>query len=148
MGRIAVVVIALAGWIVVSACGDKQESAGAAIVRQLDQVDKRQWGRQWNELHPLQQAFIPRELFITCAQQSSTRLQIRGTKVLETYRESVPVPGTDQQVQATAVTVEYTATSGGPAQTVRTTFHVERLDGTWRWIRAADPEPFKNGACP
>ena len=137
----------LACTLLLAACGggdDSGGSAGDAVIQQMQQLSRGQMGRQWDDLHPAQQALIPRDHFVQCG---GIEVNIDGTKVIETYEEEVLIPGTDQRVQSTAVTVEMTFSSGEAKRTQTQTFHEILVDDEWRWI-VADPAAYADGQCP
>ena len=112
--------------------------------RQFDYINKGQWGREWDELHPAQQELVPRDLFIQCAPAG---LEVQVTDVLETYEEDVVIDGTDQSVRATALTVEFKSGQDPLANSDIDTFHEVVVAGEWRWIMA-DVEGYRRGQCP
>ena len=130
-----------------AACGGgddspSQETASDAIVRQLQLLSDGDAGALWDELHPAQQAFVPRDLYIRCADEQS--IELSDIKALRERAEpSLAIAGTNLTVPATAVTVEFTF--AGTKQTE--TFHEVDVDGRWRWV-LSDPEPYVRGECP
>jgi hypothetical protein len=155
MGRCHVFVLgvhAVAVAIAISACGGgggggDSNSAEAAVRRQFDFVDKGQWGRQWEELHPAQQAFVPRERFVECADERLSGMDIVSVKVLETFEEESLIPGTDMSVPSTALTVEVEFKQGLLHNKDTDTVHVFLVDGEWRWV-TSDADAYKRGECP
>lgn len=138
-----------------AACGAEETAstssrggtAAAAVVRQLGYVDREEFGRQWDELHPAQQAFVPRGLFVRCAEAALGGLAIGTVKVLETTTETVEIEGTDQRVEASAVSVEFPLTQSGTQVTLKNTYREALVDGNWRWLMVG-VEPYKQGMCP
>ena len=106
-------------------------SAEDAVRRQFDYMDRGQWGRRWDEMHPAQQDLITRELFVKC---SPVGLETKINRVIETYEDDVLITGTDLTIRATAVTVEFEFTQGIIADSDVDTFFVTVVDGSWRWI--------------
>jgi hypothetical protein len=99
-------------------------------------------GALWDELHPAQQAIVPRDLYIRCASEQS--IELSNIKALRERAEpSLAIDGTNLTVPATAVTVEFTF--AGTKQTE--TFHEVDVEGRWRWV-LSDPEPYTKGECP
>lgn len=122
--------------------GNGGETASEAIVRHLRLLSDGDAGALWDELHPAQQAIVPRDLYIRCAEQQSIELSnIRALR--ERPEPSLSIDGTNLTVPATAVTVEFTF--AGTKQTE--TFHEVDVDGRWRWV-LSDPEPYVRGECP
>lgn len=135
-----------------AACGDDDGggpgSAGDYITHLLSLVDKRQFGPEWDSLHPAQQALVPREKYIACS--TDARLPgVSGTDVLETYSEAVEIPGTTQLVDSTAVTVNIHETQGALKHDAKQTFHAVLLDGSWRWfLPDSAVSAYAAGRCP
>lgn len=122
-----------------------KESAADALKRQIGFLTKDQTGRAYEELHPLQQAFITKELYMECAGASG--LTIRGVDVKETYEEEITIPGTATKATSTAITVGIKAEVGGGERTETTTFHEYLVDGHWRFsVTGADD--YEAGRCP
>lgn len=129
-------------------CGrDGGGSAGDAVKRQLDYVDKGQYGRQWDELHPVQQAMVPRELFVRCLEESLGGRRVPDIQVVSQFQEDRPLAGTSETVKGTAVTVRYPPNASGQRREDRETFYQVKVDGTWRWVMR-DPSAYQQGRCP
>lgn len=122
------------------------ESAGDAVTRQLNLLSNKQFGPEWDELHPAQQALIPRDAYIQCGAKGNLPA-ISDVSVTTTYNEAVTIPGTQQKADSTAVTVKLTARLGAQTQQLTQTFHEFVVDGHWRWT-VADPSLYANGKCP
>lgn len=146
--------IALA-FVLLTACGggggdgDKPGLDGSpesAIKDLFEMVDKEQWGREWENLHPEQQKFISRAKFIECAEASDLP-SLDSVKVLEVYDEPTDIPGTGLSADSKAVTVELKLSRGLLKNETRDTFHLIDVDGRWRWV-VSDPQPYKDGKCP
>lgn len=125
-----------------------QKAAGEAMARLLQYVSDGQYGREWDELHPLQQAFVPKALFVRCAAERLAGIDVTDIKVKETFLERTDVPGTDvMDAQSVAVTIAYVAQAGERKEPSTDTFHAYYVDGRWRWA-VNDDVPYKNGECP
>lgn len=122
------------------------ESAGDAVKRLLGFVDKRQFGPEWDELHPLQQATVNRDLYMKCAVAADFP-NVSNIKVTDTYTEDIAIPGTTTKAPSTAVSVTYTLSHGTDQRIDKATFHEIAVDGHWRWI-LSDPTPYVSGKCP
>lgn len=128
-----------------AACGGGgDESAGDAFKRQMGFVDKGQWSRSYDELHPEQQKLISREAFLSCGAKRSSA-QILEVKILETYPEDYLILGTGITAPSTAVTASLKVKSGSQEQEVKRTVHEFKIDGKWRWVD--DPAYYANGKC-
>lgn len=111
-----------------SAAADPKEPAGDAVKRQLGQVDKGQFGPEWDELHPVQQALVPHDLYIQCSQKAGIP-QVDNIKVPDTYQEDLTIPGTTVKAPSTAVSVSYTVHQGATSANSKATFHEFSVDG-------------------
>lgn len=131
------------------ASGPKEgEAAEDAMKRQFGYLDKGQLGKEWDELHPGQQASVPKEKFISC--RSGRSIDISSLEVLETYEEPIDLPGVPEK-SSTAVTVKLKGNFGllGTEQETTDTFHEIMHDGAWRWvIPEEDVKAYERGACP
>lgn len=128
------------------ACGSgASNSADDAVRRQFGYLDKGQWGLQWEEMHPAQQAIVTRECFISDSAEEKTGIEIEVRKILETYEEDIEIPGTDLLVPSTAVTLKLEVRQGLLSDTITETFHEVLVDGDWRWL-SSNPERI-SGAC-
>jgi hypothetical protein len=111
------------------------ESAGVFLKRILLEEGRGQYGREYDSLHPGQQKFVSKTLFIACEQElvsSSTSQPIAAVKIDEIYEEPIDVPGvTSKPLPAKAVTMTLTGSSGA---TSTRTQHAISVDGQWRWI--------------
>jgi hypothetical protein len=125
---------------------DRRRAAQDALRRQFDHIDKGQWGLQWEELHPAQQAIVPKDQFIRCSQQRGG-FRIESLDVLESVEERVTIPGTSVQADSVAITVQVKASMGGTKEDFKRTSHEFEVGGQWRWM-ISDPEPYKAGRCP
>lgn len=123
--------------------GDKEggDSPDAAILRLFDQLDKGQWGRQWEDLHPAHQAVVSRDSFIACA--SEVQIDLDSVEVLEVYDEPVSVEGASLPSKAVTVRLE-----AGPSSDEQT-FHLLDVEGEWRWVMSDDAlTAYRAGECP
>jgi hypothetical protein len=127
------------------------EDLGDFYLRRIDYEFKGQFGRSWDELHPGQQALVPREKYEECRDTASDEfagVDFKGLKVVETYKDPIDVLGVPEKT-STAVTVRITVADSQDQQTVTDTFHAVAVDGEWKWILPpADVRAFKQGNCP
>lgn len=126
---------------VLAGCGGSggkfdDEPAAQAMRRQFDYIAKGQDGRRWDELHPAQQALIPRERFLDCNEADS--VEIERVEVLEVFDEQTSIPGTDRTVASRAITVRVKASAGLLSDEFTDTFHEVEVDGAWRWVMSPD----------
>lgn len=137
--------VALVLIVILAACGgggDSDNGAGDAAVNQYEMAIRDQWGRVWDELHPAQQAVVPRDLYDEC--QSQTRMQDFDISVDETFEETIDVAELGE-VETTAVTLEFD--NGETSQFV--TSHLIEVDGEWKWILPSEAvASFASGECP
>ncbi len=122
-------------------------TAGEALELVIDYVSKGQFGRQWEGLHPAQQEFIPKELYVLCRDEAAAGVDVKSVKVLETFEEDSPIPGTELVLPSAAITAEVAYKQGLFSDTDTDTFHLFLVDGVWRWVDP-DPDPYKSGECP
>jgi hypothetical protein len=123
------------------------ESAEAAFRRLLDYASKGQYGRQWDDLHPAQQAFVNRDLFVRCYSEKLGGLDVTRINVVDTFQEEQSVPGTDVRQVTTGISAEVTYRRDGQESTSTDTYHEYLVDGRWRWA-LSDPDAYKRGECP
>ena len=121
-------------------------SPESAVKELFEMIDKQQWGRHWESIHPEQQKFIPKAKFVECAEASDLP-RIDSVKVLEVYDEPTDIPGTGLSADSKALTVELKVSQGLLKNESRDTFHLIAVDGRWRWI-VSDLQPYKDGKCP
>jgi hypothetical protein len=122
------------------------ESAESALRRQFDELNKGQFGKEWDELHPAQQAIISREHYIECGAKANLPT-VDSADVIETYQEDVTIPGTSVKASSIALTVKLELSLGLLKNEATDTYHEVQVDGVWRWALAA-PEGYANGNCP
>lgn len=143
--RIAVMILALSAAAVFAACGggsDKPKSgegAADAAKRQTRFLNDGQFGNQWDELHPGQQADVPRERYVNCARGLP---HSAGTiDILETHDEAIDIAAVPERTSTTVVL----RTGDGASTTAREV----RVGDRWRWTLASSAyEGFKAGGCP
>jgi hypothetical protein len=114
----------------VSSSGQTAADAAIALIQLFDQD---QWGPAWDLLHPAQQAVMTREAWTTCAPKANIPV-LNDLKVLSSFEENIPIPGTGASGTSVAVIVQFTATSGDKTTTSSVTRHMFLVDGQWRWI--------------
>jgi hypothetical protein len=103
--------------------------AEAALRTQIQQLSDGQFGRMYDSLHPAQQALISRDKFVTCYEDQAPGGDITDVKVKDRYTESIEIPGTQQHVQAVALTTSYKLGTFSNTET----FHEVTVDGRWTW---------------
>lgn len=125
------------------------EDVKDAVKRHFDQIDKGQYAREWDELHPLQQAFIPRDRWTACRPKDFIGLTTKLDKLIEEYQEPHDIPGTGVSAPSTAVTVQVTLEFGGEKLTQKHTVHHFLVDGRWRHTVTEEvAQAYKTGTCP
>lgn len=119
-----------------AACGGGSgPDAKTATVDWLKSFRDGQYGRNFDALVPEQQALFTRDGYVACASKAPVKLTSSTSfRPVETYRETITLPGTSTTAETTAVTVEIVTDAGAQ----RVTTHAMRLDGTWR-IVLTDP---------
>jgi hypothetical protein len=127
------------------------EDLGDFFTRRLDYEVKGQFGRSWDELHPGQQALVPRTKYEECRDEVSEQfvgVELESLRVIETYDDPIDALGVPEKT-STAVTVEVEVTQGSDSETFTDTFHAIAVDGRWVWVLPpADVRAFRNGVCP
>lgn len=121
------------------------------------------WRWAWTTLHPAQQRFVDRELFIDCHAQkrrdgpSEPPPQLR---FVESHFEFIRIPGTAVRTRALAVSMKLTSghrpsssMSGMTAYAVRLTRGWGGWEGgwrgAWRWLLTQEEAgAYKSGRCP
>ena len=129
------------------ACGGGNgEASGAvdAFEGFIEHINRGQYGRAWDNLHPAQQTIVTREDYIQCRGDDSFEIEI--IEILEEYDEEVPIAGTDLVVASTAITAEVRISSGLFEDTSMDTIHQILVDGEWRWI-LSDPNDYDPETC-
>ncbi|MDP9236017.1 MAG: hypothetical protein M3P30_01230 [Chloroflexota bacterium] len=121
------------------------ESAGDALKRQLGYQSKGQYGPEWDELHPAQQAIVDRTRFGECFQAAGgASLEYGNITIVETYADALSLQTVPDKT-STAVTFRYTQNG----KTVTDTRHEILVDGKWRWFLTDAPAlAMKAGHCP
>ena len=122
--------------------------AESAVLRQFDYVDKGQWGKEWEELHPAQQAIVTKSAFVACNSEVNPDLDV---EVLESYEESIAMPeiGIADTVAVTVRIKGNVGVFGLPSETTDT-FHEILVDGEWRWVlqQQSTLDAYAAGICP
>lgn len=124
------------------ACGnsDSTESAGDAVLRQLDFASKGQYGRMWEELHPAHQALVSRDRFDECANE----IEVPDLRIVEVYDEPIDVYAIPEKTSK-AVTFSYKSGDGRSTETL----HQVMVDGAWRWVFSTEAaRAYEAGDCP
>ena len=99
-------------------------------------------------LVPSQQQVVSRDRYITCQGQFLRGAQVQLDKVVQTYDETVHVPGTNESLPSTALTVMVTAAQGTVKQSATLTLHEFAIEGEWRWsLDQAQMDAFRAGGC-
>lgn len=116
--------------------------AAAAMKQQFTMLSEGQLGLEWNQLHPAQQALIPKAHYVECGSTTAGHA-FTGFKVKDAYWEVATIPGTDVTARTLALTVTYSL-DGVEATS---TFHEIKVGRRWRWA-VASPAAFAGGDCP
>lgn len=140
---VAAVVIAIAGVVFFTqrgSSGPDTSKPDGALLHQFDLLKKGQYGRAYDEIVPTQQALFTREQYISCLTKQHPI--VGGVTIKEIFTEHVAIPGTDQQLDSTAVTAEIEGLFGKNTQT----FHEFNINGQWRFS-VTDVDEARNGTC-
>lgn len=142
--RLALALFLLAG---VFACGggdgdQSDDPAADRILQTLAYIDDGQFGRAWEDLHPAHQELVNRDHYVSCAEQSGS-VGIEDVEVVESYPETVTLPGTDETADTMAVTVKYTVRRGLLTNEETNTFHAAEVAGRWVWL-LSDPTEYED----
>lgn len=131
--------------LVVSGCGgddDTGSDAGEFAQDTVERMMRGQWGPVWEDMHPGQQEFIDRDLYIQC--QSETTFPSMEISVDEVYEDSLDVARVGD-TNSQAVTLELKR--GDDAQFM--TVNIVDVDGEWKWITSEDAvAAYEAGDCP
>lgn len=151
MRWIAGAVIAAAA--IAAACGgsDGNNASGPATALRtfFEQADRGQWGRQWDTLHPAQQALIRREAFVTCRTADLSGFSLEDLDIVETFGEPTVVPGTDLEVERVAVTFALEGAFGLLTFDDRDTAQLVLFGEKWTWLmRQETVDAYQRGECP
>jgi hypothetical protein len=94
------------------------------------------WGREWQLLDPDQQQFIPRDIFVTCAESFlGTNPEVTGLEFVRTYNAPGPIPGArDHSSRAILAVDERILWADAPENY---TDKIVSVNGHWRWISRA-----------
>jgi len=111
------------------------ESAGHFAWRVETVEGRLDWGRAWALLHPGQQAFVPKALFVRCL--STIRAsRPRSIRVLTVRSVTITIPGLSRgRIAADTVRLRWVYGSATPSQYVSLTVVI--VGNRWRWITSA-----------
>jgi hypothetical protein len=130
-------------------------SAFDAAKRHQALADDGQFGPLWDELVPVQQALVPRDLYLQCRAKANPPLfhiqWIDNFKLLDAHTEEVTIPGTNVRLASTAMALSYTQhyDYGRQSQDLFGTGHEFAIDGQWRWaLSGTSIDAYKSGNCP
>ena len=122
--------------------GNPNETAGDALQRQLDFISRGEYGLQWEELYPGQQALVPRTKFIEC--MSKQPFTVNSLTVLETQDAFINDLGVNED-NATKVSVQIDSSAG----TGKISYYEVRVKDGWRWILDRPAvEAYEQKRCP
>ena len=128
---------------------ESREQPADAARRQVWYLFHDQAGLAWDELHPAEQAVIPKSAFLQCIARTSSLLapSLSEIAVASTSDAFVTVPRiTDGTVAATNVTL--TISNVGMATPMTQTRAEVRVGNTWRWLLDADfTDAYRRGEC-
>jgi hypothetical protein len=117
------------------------ESPEAALRRQIGLLNTSEYGTLWDELHPAQQARVPRERFVDCLAPEDFVLTL---EIVDTLDSVIDVP---EVSQVPAKTIAARLSSGGTS--LDRTFFQVLVDGQWRWVlEKAQFDAYSAGNCP
>jgi hypothetical protein len=94
------------------------------------------WGLEWQLLAPDQQQFIPREIFVSCAEGFlGTNQKVTGLEFFRTYKAPGRVPGARDHLSRPILAVnERILWADGPQNY---TDKIVAVNRHWRWISRA-----------
>jgi hypothetical protein len=126
-----------------------EESAGVFTKRHLEYEIAGQFGRAWDELHPVHQKLLTRSQYDSCSRREPPFAGNETIEVKETYDDPIDVPGIPQH-ESKAITVEVREPfEGGSATKQKATVHAVNVAGGWRWILSEDAaDSYRRGECP
>jgi hypothetical protein len=137
-----------------ASAGEAQASSAGTFIRTVLHLrTSRQYARLYSSLHPAQQEFVGRAMFIDCENQRDEALglalKLTGFNVVKTYQEKILIPGTQQTAQSTAVKYKYRVRAGDQGVvTITDSSHAVRVNGLWKWLLTAkDAYAYKVGRC-
>ena len=119
----------------------------AALTRQIQYLTHGQYGPAWEQLHPAQQAVVPKALYVRCNAQTAIALVAQSIIVVRDLPDQIVVPGTNQRVDARSLTVAIKTPTG----TQQATFHLILVGASWRFVLSltgAGAAAYRRGACP
>lgn len=124
-----------------------KEKPEDALKRQLDFEAKRQYGQEWDELHPLQQQLVPRDKFVQCTSALDLP-QIQSVKVNGVTEVPLDLRSVPQKT-AQEVSVTITVLDNGTPSDGDQTFDEVQVGDSWRWVLDDDVvNAYKSGQCP
>lgn len=124
---------------------------GAApfVVHVVRETIANRYGPLWDELHPAQQAVLPRRVYVRCESLSPVPGKLASVHVLSVRHELVNVPGALRPLPSTAVEVRVVVAVMGGRVAVTHTYHAVRAAGRWTWfLAAARFGAYAAGSCP
>lgn len=124
------------------------ETADEFFKRLLGYTFKRQWGREWDALHPAQQRYVSRDEFTDCIDELvSDPGELVSVETVEVYDDPIDVKSIPQK-RSTAVTYKATVNLDGQQETSTETAHAVQVGDHWTWIMTdSELAPFKAGKC-
>jgi hypothetical protein len=119
-----------------------KETPEQAVKRQVREALAGDWGSEWNELHPGQQAIVRRAKYLACHKARPGDVQVRYQGILGTTIDVEGVPERSAEV----VYVNFTTASDSFPMTP---FGVVLHYGHWRWyLENKDIAAYRSGECP
>ena len=125
------------------------ETADEFVKRLLGYTFKRQWGREWDALHPAQQRYVSRHEFTDCIEKlvSDNIGELVSMETVKVRDDPVHVRGIPQK-SSRAVTYKATVNLDGQQETSTETAHAVLVGDHWTWIMTdSELAPFKAGKC-
>ncbi len=129
---------ALAVAVVAAAPARPARSEAVSFLRSLVRATAaNRYGETWASLSPGQQRLVPRDVYARCERRSPIPGRLASLRVLAARPVTVRVP-LEGRVPGWAVRMRLViAARGLPSAVVVHTFHVIRVDGSWRWYLPA-----------
>jgi hypothetical protein len=121
-----------------------EESVEEFVLRVNDYLNKGQWGRAYEELHPAQRDFMSSGELANCMDDySGASAPDAETKVTEVYDEPWQIPGTKVTEDSKAVTVKIFLTYSEEGEEIESelgtfTQHAFMMEDGWVWIVSQD----------
>ena len=132
----------------ISESGRLKESAGAFVKRHLQYEVNGEWGRDWDELHPLQQRVITRSQYVYCKEGEFKYRGNETVRVDDTYDNPIDVPGIPAaRIMGASVAI---LSPGETREIGDTNFtdHAVKVEDGWRWILTGrELDVYRRGAC-